>query len=363
MAPVNPAIPYASLRAAASGLGDWLAAGALPVWSSLGVDPANGGFREALTVEGGRRDPRRRARVQARQAFVFATAAARGGPWLATARRGLEQFLAAGRRPDGLFVHTLSPAGEITDPAARLYEHAFILLALSALGDAKGATELRDRLSAFRHPAGGFRETDDQPFQANAQMHLFEAALAWEGQGDGGWAGLADELAVLALDRLIDPVTGAVQEAFDAAWRPLRGEADAVEPGHQFEWAWLLDRWGAARGEARAHAAARRLYDVGRRGFDRRRGVVINRLWDDLSVRDAAARLWPQTEFLKAALALGEDADALMAANAVGRFLDTPLRGVWRERMTADGSFVEEPAPATSLYHLATAIWALAARA
>ena len=66
-----------------------------------------------------------------------------------------------------------------------------------------------------------------------------------------------------------------------------------VEPGHQFEWAWLLDRWGRARGAAQGEAAARRLYAAGLRGVDRHREVAVNSLWDDFSVRDGWARLWP----------------------------------------------------------------------
>jgi mannose-6-phosphate isomerase len=364
MAPDRPA--FASLPEARAGLRAWLREAALPLWAGPGVDPQTGAFREALTIDGQAHDPRRRARVQARQAFVFATAAhaGLGDLWGEVARRGAEHFLDCYRRPDGLFVHTLTPAGEVSDRAARLYEHAFVLLALSALsraepGAAAYAAEgeaLRDRLEGFRHSAGGFREVDEPVFQANAQMHLFEAALAWEAAGATGWAALADELAALALERFIDPETGALHEAFDAGWRPLRSGADVIEPGHQFEWAWLLGRWGRMRGTAAAAARAQRLYAVGLRGFDPRRGVVVGQLHEDLSVRDAGARLWAQTEFLRAALMFGDQTETLMAANAVARFLATPVPGVWRERMDPVGAFVEEPAPATSLYHVTTAI-------
>jgi mannose-6-phosphate isomerase len=192
-------------------------------------------------------------------------------------------------------------------------------------------------------------------------MHLFEAALAWEAaDADAGWAALGDELAALALERFIDSATGALCEVFDAEWNRLRGEAGLIEPGHQFEWAWLLEQWGRARGDARAREAARRLFTVGRRGFDAGRNTVANALHDDLSIRDAGARLWPQTEHLKAALVLGDETAALQAANGLVAYLDTPARGVWRERMRADGSFIEEPSPATSLYHLFLAIRELA---
>jgi mannose-6-phosphate isomerase len=129
-----------------------------------------------------------------------------------------------------------------------------------------------------------------------------------------------------------------------------------MEPGHQFEWAWLLDRWGRARGRDDARAAARRLFACGRLGVDPAREVAVNALWDDLTVRDPTARLWPQTEYLKAALLFDAEADALVAARGLVRYLDTPASGVWRDKMQADGSFVAEPAPATSFYHVLGAV-------
>lgn len=343
---------FASLQEAARGLGDWLRTAALPLWATVGVDPSTGAFREALTWAGRPHDPRRRGRVQARQAFVFASAAAEGlpGPWARTATDAFAWFTRMARREDGLYATTLDPAGATTDGEARLYEHAFILLALAALGRPDEAGAVRRGLDALRHGAGGFRERGPDPFQANAHMHLLEAAIAWEAAGGGvAWAALADEIVQLALTRFIDPATGVLHEFFDGDWRALAGEADLIEPGHMLEWAWLL----AQRGQ---EEAARRLFAAARRGFDPARGVVVNALHPDLSVRDAAARLWPQTEHLKAALILNEPAAALEAANALAVFLDTPTRGVWRERMDAQGGFLDEPSPATSLYHLYLAI-------
>ena len=127
-------------------------------------------------------------------------------------------------------------------------------------------------------------------------------------------------------------------------------------------WAWLLDRWGARRGDPRGHEAARKLFAAGRLGFDAARKVAINALWDDMTVAEADARLWPQTEYLKAALRLGQDADALLAAQGLVAYLDKPAPGAWRDVLRPDGSFVDQPAPATSFYHLAGAIFALIAR-
>ncbi|WP_337186978.1 AGE family epimerase/isomerase [Phenylobacterium sp.] len=351
----RPPPKFADLASAATALDSWLSTAALPLWATVGVDESSGLFREALTWKGEPQDPRCRTRVQARQAFVFAAAARdrRPGPWDAVARRAFDAFRRRAAGPDGLFATVLSPDGRITDPEARLYEHGFVLLALAALGDEAQARRVRGALDRFRHAAGGFREAGDAPFQANAHMHLLEAALAWEAIDPAPmWRDLADEIVTLALERFVTAETGALLEFFAADWSPLSGDAAVVEPGHQFEWAWLLADWGRRRGDPRGEATAARLYEAGRRGVDAGRGVAVNALTPRLDVRDPAARLWPQTERLKAALSLGAEDDALEAANAVAAFLDTPVRGVWRERMYADGAFVEEPSPATSLYHL-----------
>jgi mannose-6-phosphate isomerase len=84
--------------------------------------------------------------------------------------------------------------------------------------------------------------------------------------------------------------------------------------------------------------------------------VAVGALWSDLRVREPAARLWAQTEYLKAALMYGDAAEALRAAQGLALFLETPRRGAWRDKLRADRSFVQEPAPATSFYHLVGAI-------
>ena len=53
----------------------WLFDQALPLWWKQGADQANGGFHEALTLEGEPVTANRRARVQARQIYVNAARA------------------------------------------------------------------------------------------------------------------------------------------------------------------------------------------------------------------------------------------------------------------------------------------------
>ena len=182
-------------------------------------------------------------------------------------------------------------------------------------------------------------------------MHLFEALQAWTRAGDDpAWAALADAIAATALTRMIDPVTGALCEQYAPDWTP-RPDAD-VEPGHQLEWAWLLLSHGSG-GDA-----ARRLIEIGEsRGVEQ--GVATFSLGRDLAPRDSSARLWAQTERIHAHALAGRWNDLPAAVEGLWRFLDVPVPGTWRDRLLPDGAFVEEAAPASSLYHIVSAVAAL----
>jgi mannose-1-phosphate guanylyltransferase/mannose-6-phosphate isomerase len=359
----------------------WLSTAALPLWWSLGADHHHGGFHELLDVNGIAVAAPRRARVQARQIFVYATAAAEGwqGPGREAALHGMNWFRAHYRRQDGFYRSEVDASGHITDDTARLYDQSFALLAMSSLhalpGAPNGVREEAETLLAaietsLRHENGGFRESDTSAFQSNPHMHLLEAALAWAEAGGGAkWENLADQIVALCLSRFIDPDENFLREHFTTGWEPAVGERGRlVEPGHQFEWAWLLARWARRRNEPGAEAAARRLFAAGARGIDPVRGVAIDALNEDLTIRSSRARLWPQTERLKAAMLLHEgrgDADdsylahALAAAESLWRYLEMPTRGLWRDKLTPTNRFVDEPSPASSFYHIVCAVTAL----
>jgi mannose/cellobiose epimerase-like protein (N-acyl-D-glucosamine 2-epimerase family) len=369
------------VRTLAERLEGWLAGSALPLWQTRAIDRAHGGFIEWIGQDGQPIGGSKRGYPQARQIYVFAQAGLMGwdGPWLEAVNQGLDFFLRAFFRADGLTRLRVSADGTAEDETPRLYDQAFAMLMLATarrvLPDRADleplAARLRDRLMADRRaPAGGFIEVVGHPFYANPNMHLLEATLAWADiSDDPAWGAMADEIAALALAKYIDPKGGFLREYFDPAWTPLSDDyGRLVEPGHQFEWAWLLINWSRLRGRPEGMAPAARLYEVGRVGVDPARGIAINALWEDLSVRDASARTWPQTEWIKVAVALANLepagsprraallADVADAIRALETYLQTQVPGLWWDRCLADGSFVDEPAPATSLYHIVCAI-------
>jgi mannose-6-phosphate isomerase len=167
---------------------------------------------------------------------------------------------------------------------------------------------------------------------------------------------MANNIAALCRNHFIDRKTGAMREYFAADWSPAQGiDGRIVEPGHHYEWAFLLDRWTKITGRAASTAVSRLIEFADSRGIDPRRGVAVNAILHDGGVHDPVARLWPQCERLRVYLMerrAGGGRSVEEATQGLMRFLGTETRGLWFDQLGADGQFVVEPARATNLYHI-----------
>jgi mannose-6-phosphate isomerase len=358
----------------------WLATHAYEVWWTRGADQVRGGFHERLNLDATPTDEPRRARLHPRQVFAYAHATDLGwpGPARDAVQHGLDFFLSRYKRDDGFYRAKVAPDGAPVDDHIELYDQAFALLcfasAYSSCGEERWRTEAHALHGCLqkqlRRAAGGFEESvaSRSPLSSNSHMHLLEAALAWlELDRDPCWLTLATEIVELALERWIDPDSGTIGEHFGIDSPLVDTQVGIVEPGHQFEWASLLLLFSVHRADTRLTPAALRLIEFGETwGVDPQRRAVMNRCWVDGRREDAEARLWPQTERIRAsclaAAATGAAiyiSRALEATRTLMRYFDTPVRGLWRDRLSVEDRFLDEAAPASSFYHIIGAATAL----
>jgi len=360
----------------------------LPRWQQNSQDES-GAFQYYLNPDWTRAEnPDLRLRVQARQTFVLAKAASMGaGNGLReAAMRGFEYMLKRfGDAEHGGFFLKLSPDGEPLDTSKELYEHAFVLLACSAIhqvtGDARamatahGVCELLDgKLADPVH--GGFYEGADRAWnprtgdarRQNPHMHLFEAMLAWwEVDPDGPWKQRANGLLELFYSRFYDAQADVLREHFTDDWRPAEGEAgDVVEPGHHFEWVFLLEEYARLSGEAQWGDATCGLWEWGRaHGLDSN-GGVYDECRRDGTVAQASKRVWPQTEWLRALAIRYRDSLEMKWHEQIEAHLDWMREKYcadtfpgWKETLDAEGNVVRETMHATTVYHVFGAFAAL----
>jgi mannose-6-phosphate isomerase len=361
----------------AKALRRWLFHHALPLWWKVGSDRHRGGFHEAIDLGGGSVARPHRARSITRMAFSYCEAGRLGwdGPWREAALHALDYLIKHFVTTDASVASVVDLDGKVIDPGFDLYDQAFALLAYAsghrAFGEVAGwgpqAAALRTMLEQrCAHPLGGFLEDRNGrlPLRANPHMHLLEAALAWITiDRDPAWRRMADTIAALCLEEFIDPASGALREFFAADWLPATGvEGRICEPGHHYEWAFLLNRWSKLTERKKPYAVSRLIAFADTHGLDPRRGVAINAVLIDGVVHDPTARLWAQAERVRAYIAdRRPDCDVAAATNGLRRFLATPTQGTWFDQLTVDERFVPEPARATSLYHIIGAVAELSA--
>ncbi|MDP3739426.1 MAG: AGE family epimerase/isomerase, partial [Hyphomonadaceae bacterium] len=300
----------------------WMFDTALPWWTSNGIDRANGGYVEHFDLDG--RDaqaPFKRTRVTCRQIYVFSHAAQLGfTPGAELAAHGMRHLTEKAWLGTGIgFARHTTRTGEVLDPTQDLYDLAFALFAfgwyLRASGERSAlnwAHLTLDVIEAklghpngegFQHevPATGWR-------QQNPHMHLIEAALSvYEASGVERFAVLANEIASLFQTKFFDSASTTLCEFFRDDWSRAPGEhGRIIEPGHQFEWAWILVNAKRLVG-IDLSTEIRSLVGFGERfGVDRETGLTYNSVNDIGVPIDRGSRSWPNTERLKAAIALYE---------------------------------------------------------
>ena len=359
----------------------WLLETALPFWAEHGIDWRHGGVHEALLFDGSPAPHgKKRLRVLARQIYCFSHAKMLG--WDGDAERILRHLFdtltQTGWHADGGWIHLFNPDGTVQDASRDAYDQCFVLLGLAWLFRATGWPEARswanrtlnymDSVLADRDH-GGFLETaaGDLPRRANPHMHCLEAMLAWyEATGEAAFLDRAEAVVALFEQHFFDPATSTLSEFFEPDWSPRRDSAadTRIEPGHHYEWVWLLERFLAQRDRPGVAAKARQLFATALAfGHHAATGAAADGVQPDGTALDRRARLWPQTEALKAALVYERQGLASAAALRkrsfdvlFAHYLDGPIAGGWYDAIDADGRVAADDMPSSTLYHVLCAL-------
>jgi len=344
-----------------------------PLWAHHGVAPS-GLFADRLTLQHRFLPTQKtRARVQARQTYVFASAlemgwsSDRAGALISNGLSALERARCA----RGAVGHLVSmETGELVTGGGDLYDTAFALFALAHASTyrADALETAADILKAldthFRDTEnGGYAETLPRPHDRdqNPHMHMLEACHAlFKATGDQAHLARGEEIVRLFETRMTDHPTGTLCERFAMDWSPLEAESDdIIEPGHQLEWVWLLGCHARLTGQA-VSTSLRPLYETACATLDGK-GRVLQRVRRDGTPIDASRRTWQQTDALKAHLTLFEmTAEALYAERAMTSFhilMDEFLtpEGGWMDQFDAHGAPVADSMTAATGYHVVLA--------
>ncbi|WP_294536013.1 AGE family epimerase/isomerase [uncultured Rhodoblastus sp.] len=356
----------------------WLIDSALPLWAGAGFEDRAGTFHERLDLNGAPIiDVPRRLMVQARQISVYAAASISGrysdGAQLAL--RAADKMIGAYFEGDGApgWLFSVSPDGRPADHKRDLYAHAFVLFALAwiiRLDNAQRHRNVLDKTLIFLDRAladplnGGYRDClprADGIRRQNPHMHLFEALIALhETTRRDDILRRAQALRALAVKRFLNPATGALCEYFDDEWNiyPAPGRG-SVEPGHLFEWAWLLRQYERASDEPQDGPVAALLSMGMRFGLSDASGRIVDEISEQGVVRARSSRCWPHTEALKA---LCEEAIRgerkyhapllRIAERLLGHYCLPDLSGGWIDQLDDADRPISKFTPASTLYHL-----------
>jgi len=306
---------------------------------------------------------RYRAMACARQLYLFSSRIEQPGAAerAAALLRSLQKHFHDAEH--GGWFYSIDAQGKPLDRRKDLYTHAFIVFACAHYWGKVGEGLVEATLNGALEVVAEQFARDDGLYEAslgedwsdlgsgplqNPQMHLAEAflqvlAVREDDEVRQSLLQLCDALQA----QFIEPSHGLMLE------KPRGAVDNWFEPGHQFEWFYLLDTSPLLRGTA-LHASIERAFDFAEQ-YGVKDTAVLAMLDVDGQVIDPTQRIWAQAEYLRAlALRPGSEARLLAQLAALeSRFLH---EGGWHECRDGAGAVSRHDMPSTTPYHLATCL-------
>ena len=348
----------------------------LPIWRGPGFNAALRLAYEAVAEDGRTPLPpqRYRAMACARQLFVFSQAG--DIDHANTLFTSLRTYFHDAE--NGGWFYSVDANGAPHERHKDLYTHAFVIFACAEYAKRANAAASKEALAVLEETSvvieqrmgvvgsldALFSSAMTQDFSAvlgpplqNPLMHLTEAWLAArEATADPVFDRRLERLAAAFAKAFVHEETGCIAEL------TIGSANNWLEPGHQFEWLFLVEasRHPAFDAAGLNRALVRGFDFVQRHGVDPVTGGVAASLNEQGGVIDSTQRIWAQTEYLRA-LATHEDKSVRAQLPAqIARFAARFLRPQgWIESQSAEGVVMRPELPSTTPYHLATAYAAL----
>ena len=347
----------------------------VPMWQGPGWNPELALPFEALDAEHQPLPAQRyRAMACARQLYLFSSLIGEAQVPAAEERaaalfRSLQRHFHDAEH--GGWFYSIDAQGAPLDQRKDLYTHAFIIFACAHYWAKVREPLVESVLNAalevvaqrFATGDGLYEASLDQdwsllgsgPLQ-NPLMHLAEAFLAsLSVRQDPALQSTLLALCAAMHKHFIEPQHGVMME------KPLGAVDNWFEPGHQFEWFFLLESSDLLRGQPLHQSLERAFAFTEQLGVDPQSGAVRAML--DLQAtgpaKDPTQRIWAQAEYLRA-LTLRPQNLALLQRQLLALQQHFLHAGGWNECLDAQGSVSRRDMPSTTPYHLATCYHGLA---
>jgi len=281
-------------------------------------------------------------------------------------------------QPGWLFA--LGVDGRPSKTTRDLYAHAFILYAYAwtyHLSRDKNLLKtvnetIKEIESIFYGENGGlidrFPEKNNIHRQ-NPYMHLLEAYLSlFEVTKDQFYLDKVQSLIFLVQSKFINSRFGILMEFLASDWTPCEKFGyNAVEPGHLFEWSWLLNEVirlnPTELHNKNLHTMAEHLFTMGMK-YGIINDIVCDGITDNGTITHKSTRIWPQTELIRILACRSKvltknskniaEACLLntMTHNFFSSYAPNFLQGGWFDRRNENGEVTVDHMPASSLYHI-----------
>jgi mannose/cellobiose epimerase-like protein (N-acyl-D-glucosamine 2-epimerase family) len=264
------------------------------------------------------------------------------------------------------------------DATKDLYHHAFIMLGLAhylAIFADKDSLDWLCKTNelVFRHfslPGGWFAPSTTRDWailgrnlEQNPHMHLLEAYLSsYKVTRDDTFLKCSTHIMSIYTEILRTPDGSKVLEHLDEDGQPSGEEGNLIQPGHLYEWYWLVNEYADIAGLPAYRAACTPIVGwADRWGVDPGAGGIYDMVDTGGNIVSHRKRIWPVTECIKALVTLARSSGGEQSYETLAQwitFIDEKyctVDGAWHEYLNQSLKPDCDYMPLSTPYHVAMA--------